>query len=418
MEKTETTQATLRKRKMLVVMPLLVIPFLTMGFWALGGGKGIPDGKGESPTGLNPVLPDARLKEEKLEGKLSFYDKAQKDSVKLAEWMRSDPYYRSQPISELPAGGHPSEPSAASDTSLNGAPFGGTRPEEQIMEKLAKLQKGLDAPPAPKERISESPGVAERKGELSREVDRLEHLMEGMKRGSLEDPGMERIESVMDKMLDIQHPERVRRRLEEAPQEDKEAVKELQVEPAPTYVSLLLAPQQQKEPRSGFYSEEKEKENENNSTAIPAVVHGDQTLTDGTVVKLRLTGDIYLGEAHIPKGSFVYGRASLGKERLLISIASLLHNNSLYTVSLEVYDLDGMAGLSIPGALEKAVVGESAHRSLAGLELPTLDPSLKAKAASAGLSTAKNLLSRKAKQVKVTLKGGYQVLLKDKKSKP
>ena len=31
---------TLRKRKFLVVLPLLICPFMTMAFWALGGGKG------------------------------------------------------------------------------------------------------------------------------------------------------------------------------------------------------------------------------------------------------------------------------------------------------------------------------------------------------------------------------------------
>ena len=43
-----------------------------------------------------------------------------------------------------------------------------------------------------------------------------------------------------------------------------------------------------------------------------------------------------------------------------------------------------------------------------------MDPSLKAQAAAAGISAAKTLLSRKVKQVKVMVKAGYKVLLKDK----
>jgi hypothetical protein len=42
-----------------------------------------------------------------------------------------------------------------------------------------------------------------------------------------------------------------------------------------------------------------------------------------------------------------------------------------------------------------------------------MDPSLKAQAASEGIRAAKSLLSKKVKQVKVTLKAGYQVLLRD-----
>jgi hypothetical protein len=48
------------------------------------------------------------------------------------------------------------------------------------------------------------------------------------------------------------------------------------------------------------------------------------------------------------------------------------------------------------------------------MELTTMDPSLKAQATSAGIGAAKSLLSKKVKQVKVMVKAGYKVLLKDK----
>jgi hypothetical protein len=42
-----------------------------------------------------------------------------------------------------------------------------------------------------------------------------------------------------------------------------------------------------------------------------------------------------------------------------------------------------------------------------------MDPSLKAQAAAAGINTVKTMLSKKAKQVKVMVKAGYKVFLKD-----
>ena len=39
MKNVQRSQAFLRKRKMMMVLPLLVLPFLTMAFWALGGGN-------------------------------------------------------------------------------------------------------------------------------------------------------------------------------------------------------------------------------------------------------------------------------------------------------------------------------------------------------------------------------------------
>jgi len=100
MKKIEMAQTFLSKRKMLLLLPLLIIPFLTMGFWALGGGKGAGNGKKDSGTGLNPVLTDARLKEETTSSKLSLYDQRARYSVRLMKRMSSNPFYTLQLKSE------------------------------------------------------------------------------------------------------------------------------------------------------------------------------------------------------------------------------------------------------------------------------------------------------------------------------
>src|SRR6186713_621528 len=88
------SQAYLRKRKAMMDVPLLVVPFLTMAFWALGGGR---SGSSEQiqTQGLNLKLPTPKMSDD-FTDKLSFYDQADKDSIKLAEQMRNDPYYRHQ----------------------------------------------------------------------------------------------------------------------------------------------------------------------------------------------------------------------------------------------------------------------------------------------------------------------------------
>jgi len=73
-----------------------------------------------------------------------------------------------------------------------------------------------------------------------------------------------------------------------------------------------------------------------------------------------------------------------------------------------------LPGIYIPGAISRDVAKQSADNSLQLMELGTMDPSLKAQAAAAGISTAKSLLSKKVKLVKVMVKAGYKVLLKDK----
>lgn len=81
-----------KQRKFLLVLPLLAIPFLDHGFRALGGGKRKRENGCQWPRSESD-LPDARLKEDKLMDKLSFYEKADKDSMN-GRGMRSDPYYR------------------------------------------------------------------------------------------------------------------------------------------------------------------------------------------------------------------------------------------------------------------------------------------------------------------------------------
>ncbi|MCY1562856.1 hypothetical protein D9M68_1003160 [compost metagenome] len=51
------------------------------------------------------------------------------------------------------------------------------------------------------------------------------------------------------------------------------------------------------------------------------------------------------------------------------------------------------------------------------MSLGSFDQTLGAQAASAGIELGKNLLSKKVKQVKVEVKAGYRILLKDNKRK-
>ena len=73
----------LRQRKMMLVLPVLIIPFVTMGFWALGGGQGLSKNNlADNSKGLNLQLPDAIFKDDKNADKLSFYNEADADSLK------------------------------------------------------------------------------------------------------------------------------------------------------------------------------------------------------------------------------------------------------------------------------------------------------------------------------------------------
>ena len=395
------SQAFLGKRKMMLVLPLLVIPFLTMAFWAVGGGKKNDQQKKSTGQGLNLNLPDPKQKDDKLLDKLSFYDKADKDSVKMAEWMRSDPYYKhkTDELEEL------TQTTATKyNQKLNSSPFDKTKPlpEEQVMQKLSLLQKELNKNASVDQYKEVNTNVKQDfNPEFSDEADRLENMLELTNKTGHEDPEIKKLETVMDKILDIQHPDRVKERIKEKSLRQIENISEVSNKSNDDTIV------------NGFYSLENETTRKQ-SNAIEAVVHENQILVNGAIIKLRLLSDIYINADKIPSGNFVFGVVLLNGERLEIEINSIRNGNNLFNVKMEIYDMDGLPGIYIPGAISRDVAKQSADNSLQMMELTTLDPSLKAQATAAGIGTIKNLLSKKVRQIKCAVKAGYKILLKNK----
>lgn len=149
---------------------------------------------------------------------------------------------------------------------------------------------------------------------------------------------------------------------------------------------------------------------------IAACVQGDQTLTDGQTVKLRLLKPMRVSGRIIPRNTTLVGVARLQGERLGINITSLEHQGTIIPVELEVYDSDGQAGIFIPGSMEidaakeiGANMGSSLGSSInistdAGAQLA----SDLGRGAIQGIS---QYISKRMRTVKVHLKSGYKVLL-------
>ncbi|EXY35683.1 conjugative transposon TraM protein [Bacteroides fragilis str. 34-F-2  len=149
---------------------------------------------------------------------------------------------------------------------------------------------------------------------------------------------------------------------------------------------------------------------------IAACVQGDQTLTDGQTVKLRLLEPMRVSGRIVPRNTSLVGAARLQGERLGIRITSLEHGGTIIPVELEVYDSDGQAGIFIPGSMEidaakeiGANMGSSLGSSInistdAGAQLA----SDLGRGAIQGIS---QYISKRMRTVKVHLKSGYRVLL-------
>ncbi|WP_207424988.1 conjugative transposon protein TraM [Pedobacter sp. SYSU D00535] len=85
---------------------------------------------------------------------------------------------------------------------------------------------------------------------------------------------------------------------------------------------------------------------------VSAIIDQDHSAYRGSRVRLKLLEDIKAGNVLIPAGSALYAQvSSFGTERIGLKVSSLLSGNTILPVHLEVYDLDGLQGLYVPGSL-------------------------------------------------------------------
>jgi conjugative transposon TraM protein len=440
-QQTQHSAKLLRQRKFFLALPLLVLPFMTFLLWSLGL-IGTTETKAQSASlkGFNMNLPGAVPAKDSNWNKLKFYEQADKDSARYQSLMKSDPYFSLSPSLNdqpaLPDTGFNLSPSNGNGYKLSYDPYPSALQkdkdpnEEKVFKKLAQLNEELNKASIEKGISNESSRLLENNAASvnTEEVDRLESMMQMMNGSAGGDPEMQKIDGMLNKILDIQHPERIKNKLKEQSALHKQQVFPVSAGNKENNISLLQSTvplkenpvsdsgliTQQPQRVNAFYSFTDEKEGSiDQANALPAVVHETQTLVSGATVKLRLTNDVYVNGMLIPKDQFVFGEASLNGERLKIEISTIRYKNNILPVALSVYDLDGMEGVYMPGAITRDVAKQSTDQAIQSMGIASLDPSLGAQAASAGIQAAKSLIGKKAKLVKVTVKAGYQVLLRD-----
>lgn len=403
----------LKERKFLIVMPLLIIPFLTMAFWALGGGKQSASAfENSNAQGLNATLPQAQFKDQKAQDKMGVYQTVKTDSVSSSSSGVSESFVKSMGLDAAKAG-HTDSATQRSTANLTGGPTVADVNEAKIQAKLAAINQQINQPEQP----NYGSGGASSPQSVA-DVKRLELMMKAMNgNGGGNDPEMKQLTQMLQQINDIQNPGNANSKLRNQSlknhgrvyavmaanndDDDNSAGDKMQV----SYASY----------DGGGKTKKRRSANaaETAGNTIQAVVHEDQTLVTGAVIKLRLLDGIYVNGKMIPKGSFVYGTCALNNERLEVKITSIRYLNNIFPVALAVYDLDGMEGLYVPGSIGRDAAKNGVGDAVQSMQLMSMDQSVGTQAASAGVEAAKGLFNHKVKQIKVKVKAGYEVLLKD-----
>lgn len=352
-----------KKKVLLVFLPLLAAAAMTTGFFMLGGGKGKVEDGGILKGKVDFSLPDATIKKQQPADKMAFYEQADRDSAakgsaSLSRMSENLGFKNSQDVQT-----------------------------GEISLKLEALKREIDRPADVPGGLNGVAGIRSgygapamaSSGNMKNDVDRLEALMKMMveNKNAAEDPEMKQLNAMMENIIDIQHPERVKQKI----------------------------------------AGEKKINTDSLFKAIPAVIASDKKVVEGATVKLLLLDTLRVNGVLIPKGHELFGACKITNQRLLLDIKQIRLGNAIIPSDLSLYSYDGMLGLDAPEAVLTETLNNGAGNAVGEVGLNTFDQSLVTQVAGAGIDAAKSMLTKKLRKIKVKLRGGQAVLLRDNKLK-
>lgn len=344
------------KRRVLLFIPILIVPFMALGFYAMGGGRG--DEKDQKPwAGINTDLPNASFSTDTPKTKADYYTQADRNA---------------------PGNGENAIAGIAGQFGfLDGKEKNGLEDEqtEQIGQKLEALNREISRP-EPSHGQAKTAVNAQPSG-IKNDVDRLEALMKTMQENKTEDPEMAQLNAMMQNILDIQHPERINQRLQ---------------------LSRSLSPDSQ-------------------FRATPAIIADNQKAVQGATVKIRLQDTLRINGMLIPKGQELFGACRIANQRLLLDIKNIRLGTSIIPVDLSVYSLDGMIGIEAPEAVLTGALNGGTDDAVRSIGFGGFDQTIATQVAGAGIDAARQLISKKVRSIKVKLNAGRQVLLRNNQHK-
>ncbi|MGI4734171.1 MAG: conjugative transposon protein TraM [Janthinobacterium lividum] len=414
MSQPKHTQEFLKKRQLMVFAPLPIVLAMTGLFAVGGGGKGVEAAAAASNTpgnsGLNLSLPSA--------GKTTmFTDKMQAAAAPQDSNRRNNLAFAPPITQTTSAPGATSAPAATEPTGPNfsvqpGQPGQKYDPNADpnvvaMQTRMQRLQEqtSTQAAAAPVETRTAAPAVSSTRSSSASAPVVADTRMDA----SLKE--LDELKSQYQKrLLAMNSPAAAPAAPVAATVATATKKMTVITQVRPSVVSTL---QTQSAPETnGFHTVGEASNANSNVNAVPAVIHNDQVVEQGSTVKLRLLQDVQLEGHLIPRNSFLYGTCSMSGNRLSIQATSVQYQGNLLPVTLKAFDIDGNEGLNIPGSIDRDALKQGASQGVTGADMLTMSPSLGAQAAGIAIQTGKALTGRKIKTVKIHLKANYQLLLK------
>ena len=339
----------LERNKPLLLLPLVLIPFIVLIFYILGGGT--KKGKEEeqqkqqqAAKGANYTLPDA-------DKSVAFYDKMDNYSPKK-EVTTSHDYNIAGDADSLTDVENPEEESLT---------------EEKLLSGKRNLYKSDPVPAMEQEPSVDLLAHIRQKEQTVREdLENSQSKSGDNQSGQQTNAGKESSGKKASPELPVTGIEELdkvfRQNSKLAKQNDSLSIrlkestaKNEKLEAEKNKHSTL-----EKSGKSGFKPKD---------TAVPVIeaeVYETTTVLTGNRVKLRLLEEAWLNGVKIPANTFLYGTCEVSNERLQIEVQQIPVGEKFVPVAITVCDLDGLPGLYVPDNASRKVakeVGSSANTS-------------------------------------------------------
>ena len=108
------------------------------------------------------------------------------------------------------------------------------------------------------------------------------------------------------------------------------------------------------------------------SSFIKAVIDENIKGFMGSRIRIRLLEDVYVGNAKISKGTPLYALISgFSLQRVNLHIVSVMHQNEILPINLNIYDIDGMEGLYVPSSAFREMTRSMGENIVQGQNLST-----------------------------------------------
>ena len=149
---------------------------------------------------------------------------------------------------------------------------------------------------------------------------------------------------------------------------------------------------------------------------LSVVVDRTTTIRQGDFLRLRLAESARIEGMTLPPNTVLIAQSTIDGNRMKLHVTSVEHAGRILAVKLSAFDLDGQEGLSIPGseevsALKEVGAGVGGTVGTSFTFASSAKDQLIAEAARGVMQGASQLLQKKLRTIKVTVKSGHRLFL-------